>query len=76
MRRRYQSPFLPLMWNGMETRGTRWLGTRDAAHALGVTYREVYALIDRGELPAYKVGRDIKLLRAEVDAYRQDRFGT
>ncbi|MCA1703272.1 MAG: helix-turn-helix domain-containing protein [Actinobacteria bacterium] len=60
----------------MESAGTQWVGTRDAAHALGVTYRKVYTLIERGELPAYKVGSDIKLLRAEVDAYRQDRLGT
>ena len=47
-----------------------WLNTREAASRLGVTARELYRLIDVGELPAYKDGRDIRLRLADVEAYR------
>ena len=49
---------------------TTWLNTREAASRLGVTARELYRLIDVGELPAYKDGRDIRLRLADVEAYR------
>jgi len=45
--------------------------TREAARQLGVPFRELYALIDAGKLPAYKVGRDIKLRQTDVDDFRQ-----
>ncbi len=47
------------------------LETRDAARQLGVSFRELYALIDAGDLPAYKVGRNIKVRQADVDAFRR-----
>ena len=47
------------------------LETRDAARQLGVSFRELYRLIDAGELPAYKVGRNVKLRQADVDAFRR-----
>ncbi len=31
--------------------------------------RSLYRIIDRGELPAHKFGRVIRLQRADVDAY-------
>jgi len=36
-----------------------------------VSFRDLYGLIDVGELPAYKVDRDIKLRQADIDAYRE-----
>ncbi len=45
--------------------------TREAARQLGVSFRELYALIDAGTLPAYKVGRDIRLRQADLDDYRR-----
>ena len=54
----------------MNTIETSWLNTRDAAVRLGVAPRELYRLVDTGELPAYKHGRDIRLRQADVDAYR------
>ena len=45
------------------------VGTRDAARQLGVSFRELYALIDSKELAAYKVGRDIKLRQDDIDEY-------
>lgn len=49
---------------------TTWLNTREAAGRLGVAPRELYRLVDAGDLPAYKHGRDIRLRQADVDAYR------
>ena len=44
--------------------------TSDAARQLGVSFRELYALIDARALPAYKVGRDVMLRQADIDAFR------
>ncbi len=49
--------------------------TRNAARQLGVSFRELYHLIDAGKLPAYKVGRDLKLRQADVDDFRRGRAG-
>jgi excisionase family DNA binding protein len=40
----------------------------EAARALGCTRQTIYALIDRGELRRYKIGRSTKLNAAEVHA--------
>lgn len=47
--------------------------TSDAARQLGVPFRELYALIDARALRAYKVGRDVMLRQADIDAYRRNR---
>ncbi len=47
-----------------------WLKPIDAARRLGIPTREVYRLIDRAELPAYKFGRVIRLRAADVEEYR------
>jgi excisionase family DNA binding protein len=36
---------------------------------LGITLRTLYRLIDEGQLPAYKIGRVIRLKAHEVDAF-------
>lgn len=46
-----------------------WLSTREAASRLGITTRTLYRLIDEGQLPAYKLGRVIRLQQHEVDAF-------
>ena len=46
--------------------------TREASRRLGVAPRHLYALIDRGELPAFRFGRDIRLRPLDVDAYLRD----
>jgi excisionase family DNA binding protein len=46
-----------------------WLSTQDAAKRLGVTPRTLYRFIDEGQLPAYRLGRVIRLQLAEVDAF-------
>ena len=45
---------------------------RDAARQLGVSFRELYALIDAKALPAFKVGRDVMLRQADIDDYRRN----
>lgn len=46
-----------------------WLSTQAAAKRLGVTTRTLYRFIDLGELPAYRLGRVIRLKRVDVDAF-------
>lgn len=47
-----------------------WMGTRGAAAMLGVTLRTLYRLIDEGQLPAYKMGRVIRLQSEDVERFR------
>jgi putative molybdopterin biosynthesis protein len=53
----------------MEEHEIHWLGTAEAARHLGITTRTLYRLIDGGELPAYKLGRVIRLQRSDIDAF-------
>jgi excisionase family DNA binding protein len=46
-----------------------WLSTQDAARRLGVTPRTLYRFVDQGELPAYRLGRVIRLKADDVDAF-------
>lgn len=48
-----------------------WLKPIDVARLLGIPTPEVYRLIDAGRLPAYRFGRTIRLLAADVEAYRR-----
>ncbi|MBV9952876.1 MAG: helix-turn-helix domain-containing protein [Acidimicrobiia bacterium] len=45
------------------------MSTADAAHAIGVTLRALYRLIDEGRLPAYRFGRVIRLRRDDVERF-------
>jgi excisionase family DNA binding protein len=47
----------------------QWMGTRDACERLGVTLRTLYRFIDEGQLPAYKMGRVIRLQASDVDSF-------
>ena len=46
-----------------------WLGTGDAATRLGVTTPTLYRFIDDGRLPAYRMGRVIRLKAADVATF-------
>jgi excisionase family DNA binding protein len=46
-----------------------WLGTQEAARHLGITTRTLYRLIDEGEIPAYKLGRVLRLKLSDVDTF-------
>ncbi len=48
---------------------TEWLSTAAAAARMGVSVRTLYRLIDHGEVPAYRMGRVIRLTGREVAAY-------
>ncbi|HVA74733.1 MAG TPA: helix-turn-helix domain-containing protein [Acidimicrobiales bacterium] len=47
----------------------RWMGTREACDKLGVTLRTLYRFIDEGQLPAYKMGRVIRVQEADVEDF-------
>jgi excisionase family DNA binding protein len=47
----------------------RWMSTRDACQRLGVTLRTLYRFIDEGHLPAYKMGRVIRLQGKDIDSF-------
>ena len=52
-----------------------WLKPAQAARRLGISTRELYRLIDEGEVPAYKFGRAVRLLATDVEEYRRRRDG-
>jgi excisionase family DNA binding protein len=41
----------------------------EAVHAPGLSAREIYRMVDRGELPARKVSRRVLISKAAVDAF-------
>jgi excisionase family DNA binding protein len=45
------------------------LSTHEAARVLGITPRTLYRFINDGDLPAYKIGRVIRLRRGEVEEF-------
>lgn len=49
--------------------GTTWLSTADAAKRLGITARTLYRFIDEGQIPAYRMGRVIRLKDTDVDLF-------
>ncbi len=46
-----------------------WLGARESSIRLEVPLRTLYRLIDEGQLPAYKMGRAIRLKKSDVEAF-------
>lgn len=46
-----------------------WLSTLKAADRMGITTRTLYRFIDRGDLPAYRFGRVIRLRLSDVDSF-------
>ena len=46
-----------------------WLGTQEAARHLGITPRTLYRLIDAGEIPAYKLGRVLRVKLRDVEVF-------
>lgn len=46
-----------------------WLGTRETCARLGITLRTLYRFIDEGQLPAYKMGRVIRLQERDIEAF-------
>lgn len=48
---------------------TEWLGTPEAAERLGITQRTLYRLIDEGQIPAYKMGRVLRVKASDLDVF-------
>ena len=48
---------------------TEWLGTPEAAERLGITQRTLYRLIDEGQIPAYKMGRVLRVKESDLDVF-------
>ena len=48
---------------------TEWLGTPEAAERLGITQRTLYRLIDEGQVPAYKMGRVLRVKASDLDLF-------
>ena len=46
-----------------------WIGTTEAARRLGVKPRTLYGFVDRGELPAYRFGRVIRIRVDDLAAF-------
>ncbi|WP_419919934.1 helix-turn-helix domain-containing protein [Candidatus Poriferisocius sp.] len=46
-----------------------WLNTETAAKRLGITTRTLYRFINEGSLPAYRMGRVIRVNQADVDEF-------
>ena len=44
----------------------------EACRRLGLPRRALFRLIDRAELPAYKIGHWIRLRVSDVEAYERD----
>jgi excisionase family DNA binding protein len=58
---------------GDDFRSYRWVSVSRAGQILGVPHEQVYLLIDKGHLPGYQIGGEIKLLADDVEELR-DRF--
>ena len=54
---------------GTQDGSVDWLSTKDAAQRLGVTTPTLYRFIDEGRLPAYRMGRVIRVKASDVTAF-------
>ncbi|WP_420637483.1 helix-turn-helix domain-containing protein [Candidatus Poriferisocius sp.] len=53
----------------MSEKQIEWLNTETAARRLGITTRTLYRFINEGGLPAYRMGRVIRVKQTDVDAF-------
>lgn len=49
-----------------------WMGTTEAAERLGIVPRTLYRLLDEGKIPAYKLGRVIRIEVDDLDAFLEE----
>lgn len=59
----------------MNSPNQEWLTMTQACRRLRVSRTTLFRLIDRGELPAYRIGWMIRLRVDEVEAYRREHLG-
>jgi excisionase family DNA binding protein len=48
----------------------RWLSPEAAADLLAVSVHDLYKLVDRGELPAYRIDGEVRLRRSDIERER------
>jgi excisionase family DNA binding protein len=53
----------------MTSADIEWLSTQEASRRLGITTRTLYRFVDQGDLPAYRMGRVIRLKATDVDTF-------
>ena len=53
----------------MMTEKIVWLSTKECCERLGVTVRTLYRFIDEGQLPAYQMGRVIRVQEGDLNAF-------
>ena len=53
----------------MASADIEWLSTQEASRRLGITTRTLYRFVDQGDLPAYRMGRVIRLQGSDVDEF-------
>jgi excisionase family DNA binding protein len=46
-----------------------WLSTKECCERLGVTVRTLYRFIDEGQLPAYQMGRVIRVQESDLTSF-------
>lgn len=51
--------------------GDDWLGVPALGKELGVTTRTVYAILDSGDIPSYRIRRVIRIKRVDVEEYER-----
>jgi excisionase family DNA binding protein len=56
--------------SGQTPLAKEWMGTTTAREALGVGTQRLYRMIDTGKIPAYRIGRVIRLRRVDVERSR------
>ena len=49
----------------------QWMSSIEAAERLGVTTATLYRFIDEGRLPAYRMGRVIRLKESELEDFER-----
>ena len=50
-----------------------FLNATEATHYLGIKMSTLYSMVERKEIPHYRVGRLIKFTKADLDAFMQER---
>ena len=46
-----------------------WMSSKDAAQRIGITPRTLSRFSDEGQIPAYRIGRVIRLQRPDVESF-------
>ena len=59
----------------MRSNDSGWLTVNQACRRLRVTRRQLFRLIDEGELPGYRIGHWIRLRVADIEAYERQHPG-